>query len=329
MIVPKGEATPCAALFDMMKRYGGISGKELASLILSGRPLPDGRSPMSRIDDRAWLSRYIVHAPVGTVQEHYFSDFPSASLRVAARLKSKKRNPLNSAQILEMIAGEKGQEMVTALAECHQDVALYRNVLNRLTCESGFTMTERAEMALVLLMTAGCTANVQRAVSQVMEFAKAVHGTGMATPLVTPTFPDAQVDVHKGESVPQTTLGLMRIVDGYVAGSPFWLDPTEAGVEIGALTLGSNAITEVAPDVSSKHLRIWRDASGEWFAQGLGSTHGTVLISGVDHAQCVIEPPRSERTSNESSEPVAIHPGDEIIMASNTRFLVLEGIPSL
>lgn len=325
--MPKGESTPCAALFDIMKRHGGISGKELASLILSGKPLPDGRSPVSRIEDRAWLSRYIVHAPVGTIQEHYFADLSAASLRVAARLKSKKRNPLSSEDILRLVSGKDGQGMVDALAECHQDVALYRNVLDRLTHESGFTVSERAEMAVVLLVTAGCTANVKRAVAQVMDFAKTVHGTGMATPLVTPTL-TAKVPSANAGPGPNVTLGLMRIVDGYVAGAPFWLAPTEEGTEVGALSLNEHAVTAVAPDVSSHHLRIWRSVEGQWFAQGLGSTHGAVLVSGVDHEERVIELPQGER-SCEESVPVPIHPGDELILASSTRFMVLEGIPTL
>lgn len=324
----KGELTPCAALFEMMKRTGGLSGKELASLILSGKPLSDGRSPVSRIEDRAWLSRYIVHAPVGTIQEHYFADFPSSSLRVAARLKSKKRNPLDSAQILDMIAGDAGAVMVDALAACHQDTALYRNVLARLARESGFTLNERAEMATVLVVTVGCTASVSRAVSQVMEFAKTVHGSGMATPLVTPSTASATEARRASVQSVGITLGLMRVVDGYLVGAPNWMAPTEEGTEVGALSLSEHAITDVEPDVSARHLRIWCDTDGQWFAEGLRSTHGTRLVSGVDHQESVIEAPQAERAGAEPS-PVPIHPGDEIIMASDTRFLVLEGIPSL
>ena len=66
------DITPCSALFSAMKKQGGISYKELAGLILSGKPLSDGRSPVSRINDRTWVSRFIVHAPVGSLQDRYF-----------------------------------------------------------------------------------------------------------------------------------------------------------------------------------------------------------------------------------------------------------------
>ena len=40
------ELTPCGALFETMKRYGGISHKDLARLVLSGRPLPRREGPV-------------------------------------------------------------------------------------------------------------------------------------------------------------------------------------------------------------------------------------------------------------------------------------------
>ena len=83
------ELTPCGALFETMKRYGGISHKDLARLVLSGRPLADGKSPLSRCDDRTWVSRFIVHAPVGSLQDRYFCDWGVAALRVSARLRSR------------------------------------------------------------------------------------------------------------------------------------------------------------------------------------------------------------------------------------------------
>ena len=56
------DATPTSVLFDLAKRHCGVSHKELAGLLLSGRPLSDGRSPQSRLDDRTWVSRFISSA---------------------------------------------------------------------------------------------------------------------------------------------------------------------------------------------------------------------------------------------------------------------------
>lgn len=60
------ELTPCGAMFDIFKRAARLSHIELCGLVLSSRPLADGRSPQSRAADRSWVSRFIVRAPVGT-----------------------------------------------------------------------------------------------------------------------------------------------------------------------------------------------------------------------------------------------------------------------
>ena len=65
------ELTPCGAMFDIFKRAAHLSHIELCGLVLSSRPLADGRSPQSRAADRSWVSRFIVRAPVGTLQHRY------------------------------------------------------------------------------------------------------------------------------------------------------------------------------------------------------------------------------------------------------------------
>ena len=57
------ELTPCGAMFDIFKRAAHLSHIELCGLVLSSRPLADGRSPQSRAADRSWVSRFIVRAP--------------------------------------------------------------------------------------------------------------------------------------------------------------------------------------------------------------------------------------------------------------------------
>ena len=118
------ELTPCGALFETMKRYGGISHKDLARLLLSGRPLADGKSPLSRCDDRTWVSRFIVHAPVGSLQDRYFCDWGVAALRVSARLRSRDGKGLSAEEALSLVTNQGGALMEQALRECHQDLAL-------------------------------------------------------------------------------------------------------------------------------------------------------------------------------------------------------------
>lgn len=322
----KGELTPCGALFNIMKRYGEISNKELASMILSGKPLADGVSPISRINDRAWLSRFIVHAPVGTIQERYFANFSSSALRVAARLKSGDHKRLSNDEIMELVIGKKGEEMRKALRTCHQDLSLYENIGERLISDSGYTKSERAEMAVLLLIAAGCTANVRKAADEVISFSHTVHGAGMTSRLVTPDLAQEPSDDATDLTSTALSLALFRIENGRLMGEPHWLNPEDASVDIGALSLTDKSINDVRPDVSGSHLRILYEG-GKWYAQGLSSKHGTKLIDGVSHAEITIEPPRDDSEENVERPKVPIHPGDELILGSDTHFLIMAATP--
>lgn len=87
------ELTPCGAMFDIFKRAAHLSHIELCGLVLSSRPLADGRSPQSRAADRSWVSRFIVRAPVGTLQQRYFAEYGISAARIMSQLALRQRTP--------------------------------------------------------------------------------------------------------------------------------------------------------------------------------------------------------------------------------------------
>lgn len=320
------EATPTSAMFSIMKRHGGISYKELAGLILSGKPRSDGRSPVSRINDRTWVSRFIVHAPVGSLQDAYFCEFGISALRVVSRLKSKEGRGLSSQQVLELVCGKQGEPMLEALAACHQDATLYRNALLRLREDAHFDMDERVEVAMVLFVATGCTADVHRAVSYALEFAQSVEGSRLATPRTASPL-SAALEQEEGQNENQRPyLQLLRVENGCVVGSPHWVPPTAQDAEIGALALSPHSVTDVGRGVSGHHARIWCDQQGQWFIEGMGSRNGTLVRDGATRKCTVVEPPRDE-CAGFVARPVRLKSGDELMLASDTAFIVLEGFP--
>lgn len=356
------EVTPCGALFSIMKKHGGISYKELASLILSGRPLSDGRSPASRVNDRTWISRFLVHAPVGTIQSRYFCDFGTAALRVTARLKSREGRALSSADILDIVCGERGVVMERALAACHQDTALYRNVLSRLSGGDGSAVNEQAESAVVMLVACGCSANVRASATYALDFSHTVRGRRLTTIPVTPSSTSSRTRPVISAIDPDPVLGLLRVRDGYVVGAPHWLSTEPDGSEIGAFAVSEGSITDVGPLVSGRHARVWRASDGRWLVEDLGSTNGTVIIDGATGERVPVMPtarkagaPSAEEggaagagaegqgevvleaTSGDGCAPDAalsevagpreIHAGDRLVLAGDTTYLVLEGMP--
>ncbi len=298
-------------------------------MILSERPLADGRSPQSRVSDRTWVSRFIVHAPVDASQERLFRDFGVAAQRIMDRLRSGRPGSWTCAEILDMVCGEPGEAMARALDACHENVRLYRNALARMCDGEGYTVGERTEAAMVLFVAAGCTADVGRAVDYTMEYIRCSMGGRLGTPTSCPVSLDPrkiQVDL----ALPHV-LGFVRIVDGVVAGAPHWVSSDSEGVEIGALATGVDDITDVDGDVSAHHARVWHepDATGEdgrpatgpgrWMLSDLGSSNGTAVVDG-DGA----EPRRIE-----GGEAVEVHPGDEIRLGRGTTFVLVEGMADM
>lgn len=307
------ELTPCGVMFDVFKRSCAIKHNELAEMVLSSRPLSDGRSPKSRTSDRSWVSRFIVHAPAGSLQERYFADYGRAAARVMRRLRTRGSKVFEPQQILDVVCGDAGQAMDVALAACHQDAHLYRNMLDRIRLSSGTTVGERAEAALVLFVAVGCSGNVGKTVAYTADHVRSMHVNLMSTPAMTEV---AAPGLSPNEAW-CPCLGLIRVRDGYVCGTPYWIEPTGEGVTLGALALGESDITDVDSDVSAEHARIWRSDCDGWLVKDLGSSNGTLVVDGVDRAENKVQ----------GDAAVLLHAGDELRLGASTVFAVVEGMP--
>lgn len=316
MVLRQPELTPCGVLFDVFKRRGGISHKELAGLILSDRPLSDGRSASSRAADRTWLSHFIVHALVGSLQPAYFRDWGLSAQRIMSRLRQYGPRSMTFEKIIDLVCGEGSDAMCAALAACYQNVTLYRNAVTRFSKGQGHTTGERAEALLVLFVAVGCSGQVQVAVDYACSYVEKNLGGRMGTPesaVVDSTSADAGSAARNGEE--PRPLGLVRVRDGYLSGGIHWIDPLGAGAVIGAMVTGADDIAEVDEDVSAEHVRVaWDAERGGWTVCDLGSTNGTVLVSGAD----------GERVQLEAQQPVELYPGDEITLGASTTFVAME-----
>ena len=304
----QAELTPCGAMFDIFKRAAHLSHIELCDLVLSSRPLADGRSPQSRAADRSWVSRFIVRAPVGTLQERYFADYGTSAARIMSQLALRRRNPMDAAAVTNMVCGPAGEPMVLALEECHQDTNLYRNALERLSQAAELMPAERAEAILVLFVAVGCSADVRSSVTYAIDYAHATCGGDTSTPRSLSTSSVA----GEHEVAPAHPLGLLCVQNGYVVSVPRWIQPSEEGVEIGALATGEGGITD---DVSARHAHIWCDESGAWFVEDLSSTNGTVVVNGATSVCIQVEPGRSAQ----------LNPGDELKLGESTTYAILLG----
>lgn len=312
MMTSPDAQTPCGAMFDFFKRHAHISHLDLCELVLSNRPLSDGRSPASRATDRSWVSRFIVHAPVGSLQERYFCDWGVAASRILSRMRTSHRGRFTNAQVIELVCGPAARPFESALAQAHQDVHLYRNALARLAEAEGLSTGERAESVLVLFVAAGCSTNVRGAVAYALDHANTTCGGSTSTP--TSLSMDASGTLVDRTLAP---LGLLPVTGEYVAGEPHWVEPSAEGVQLGALSMGENDLTDVGRDVSAHHAHLWCDAEGEWWLEDLGSTNGTSLIDGATGETARLEP----------HAPTPVHAGDTLRLGASTTYALIAGLP--
>lgn len=272
------ELTPCGAMFDIFKRAAHLSHIELCGLVLSSRPLADGRSPQSRAADRSWVSRFIVRAPVGTLQHRYFAEYGTSAARIMSQLALRQRNPMDSTAVI------KAAELMPA---------------------------ERAEAVLVLFVAVGCSADVRSSVNYAIDYAHATCGGGTSTPRSL----GMSMTAGEREPAPAHPLGLLRVQNSFVVSAPRWIQPSEQGVEIGALATGEGDITDVGDDVSARHAHIWCDAQNIWHVEDLSSTNGTVVVNGATRVCIQVEPGRSAQ----------LNPGDELKLGESTTYAILFG----
>ena len=251
----------------------------------------------------------IVRAPVGTLQQRYFAEYGTSAARIMSQLALRQRNPMDSTAVINMVCGPAGEPMVRALEECHQDTNLYRNALDRLSQAAELMPAERAEAVLVLFVAVGCSADVRSSVNYAIDYAHATCGGGTSTPRSL----GMSMTAGEREPAPAHPLGLLRVQNSFVVSAPRWIQPSEQGVEIGALATGEGDITDVGDDVSARHAHIWCDAQNIWHVEDLSSTNGTVVVNGATRVCIQVEPGRSAQ----------LNPGDELKLGESTTYAIL------
>ena len=170
---------------------------------------------------------------------------------------------------------------------------------------------ERAEAVLVLFVAVGCSADVRSSVTYAIDYAHATCGGATSTPRSLST----STVTGEHEAAPAHPLGLLRVQNGYVVSAPRWIQPSEQGVEIGALATGEGDITDVGDDVSARHAHVWCDDQNTWYVEDLSSTNGTVVVNGATNVCTQVEPGRSAQ----------LNPGDELRLGESTTYAIFLG----
>ena len=312
---------PSHTLYADLKNFGRISNRDAALALFDPEARYGELTIRSRaLNDRSFISREIVHARPGQYGVECFQDFPTSVRALwSVLLERHGGGDAGCHALLAHYTGSAAEKMRRAVADTGGDANLYANTIQKLSVEPGLTDERRGQLCLMLFVVTGCLGSPGPSIGIVDDFATEAFSLGLGTieTSVGPGFARAVRPPERG-----VQLGLLRILDGVAQPPLLTLSLAPEGTIIGALATTPNAITNVDVDVSREHLRVYR-RGGTWWAQGLGSTNGTTLISGDTRKTSVIEPPRAERKPGVTYSPVKITNSDTLCLGATTRFLVL------
>ena len=305
--------TPREIMFRAFSDWG-ISNKELASLLVRRDSATKGKSPIEQIETRSSLSRFVVHVQPGDYVYGWFEPFEQSVPRVTARLKRQVSSSLTNDDIVRDFVAI-AADMRASLDSYRLDGALYANAQDRFVRLLDANPADAVEVSATLLIVTGCTGDPRSAVNAAVEKANRYAG---ASALRT-TLPQTAKSV---KTQPLLELGVYRCENGVLLSNSYRLSTDPQGTEIGSLSTAPHSINDVGIGVSRRHARVWRDAEGQWWIEGLRSTNGTVHVNGVDGTKTIVEPPRGQQAGF-ASRPVRLLPGDRIVLAGSTEFAVV------
>lgn len=310
--------TPSSYMFSDLRTFGGITNKEAAKELLTSETNYGGVAPRDRINERTFLSRQIVHTTPNNVHPEFFTDFAQSSQTITGKIVSNLGTPTAHEETIAHYGGAAAETMASLLTQYSLDDNLYRNAVLRVKAAPFQAQADKAVLLVMLFLISGCLADPDAAVKSARKFMEQKLAFTFST--LQPEFaPKAASQANAAQS---SRLGLIRIDNGIARSSVYPLSTGKEGTLIGLLATGKNGINDVDIDVSRKHLRVFKHGNA-WFAQGLGSTNGTTLLSGVDKSVHVVEPVLSCKAA-EPCPPVRIHHGDTLRLGSTTQFLVLQ-----
>lgn len=311
---------PSSYMYQDLHVQVGLSNQDLAAILLSPRPIYQGRSPRDRVTERSFLSREIVHMQPDRVNPALFADFSESARHLTSMMVSRRGGGDEAvAAIVAHYAGEAGEGMADVLSQHGRDGQLYLNCMRRLSSVGMKKEVTRASLLLLLFVAAGCLGDSRQAVGVTNQYLQRQLAIDLGT------LEAGRQDTRAASAraaVDAPHLGLARLVDGVISLPIHELPADGEETVIGLLVTDGRGITDVGEDVSRRHLAVWaRD--GRWYCRGLGSKNGSYLISGDDKRRVVIEEPQVRRGGAEGN-PVEVRAGDIVCLGATTQFLALQ-----
>lgn len=151
--------TPSSYMYSDLRSFGGITNKEAASELLTGRTLCSNGAPRDRINERTFLSRQIVHATPSQVHPEFFGDFHQSAQTITSKIVSNLAKPCAYHEVIEHYGGVAAKEMGALLRHYSLDGNLYANAIRRINASPMSETSDKAVLLVMMFLTTGCLAD--------------------------------------------------------------------------------------------------------------------------------------------------------------------------
>ena len=309
--------TPIDVLFEVLDAEFDLDKRAVSRIVLADREVEwgqgtkNGRAMANNLSNRRLLTDNVSNALPGSIPRDALDDLRDsvpALLGAAARGMAADGDGSSSRKryerVCEALLREYPEDMVSSLEDyaCSSDI--FDNVLDSIRDLEFPGVMERARAALALWVTTGFLGDPYWAANLTVQYCSRAFKVALLEER-------APEDAERREHA-TGALGLQRVFRGGVRGRRHTLDPE--GTVIGMLPEPDGSfIADVNNSVSAEHLRIWRDESGAWLAEGLGSRYGTTLVRAGEGEAIVVEPALGE---DGPADPVELLPGDVLALGS-------------
>ena len=308
--------TPIDVLFSILEDEFDLDKRTVSQLVLADRMVKwdqakkNGYAMAMNLSNRRLLTDNVNNALPGQIPSDALDDLAESMPRLLAAA-AKGVDGLSSREsygrVCEALLREWPEAMVAALEDYACPADIFDNVLDAIRDHEFASVMDRARVALALYVTTGYLGEPYRAANLTVQYCSREFKVALLE--------EREPEEAIGYEHAAGALGLQRVFHGGVRGRRHTLDPE--GTVIGMLPEPEGSfIADVNNSVSTEHLRIWREADGRWFAEGLCSRYGTTLERGGETT--VVEPPLGQ---DGPTDPVEICPGDVLVLGS-TRFEV-------
>ena len=300
---------PRQVVFNLLKQTWGITHQEALAILGADYTIANYSG-----ERKTALSREIVNIEPEKYQLATFAPFEESSARLVSRIHRSPRGPVSNEDIVSYLSGEAASTMREALDRYNFDGVLFSNTATDIGQDPRLRNADKAQLLILLFCSAGCTGNVRNAVDETLAANRSI-GARFATI-------KAREKDDVGGNQRMYDFALLRIDPGGQGGR-YVLSTKPEGTEIGRQVTSDAGISDVDMAVSKRHARIWRDESGSWWVQGLGSKNGTCIIDGATRETIVVEPPQAQRARTQNlADPVELHLSDVLVLADTTQFWV-------